>query len=240
MVAKLDLTGQRFGRLVALQDSGERRTKRTMWHCRCDCGTVSLVSVSNLRGGGTQSCGCLGRERASKRRLKHGHTKGNHISKKNISSAYVSWTAMKSRCSRKVAHNYKYYGGRGITVCDRWRDSFENFLADMGPRPPKHSLDRINNDGNYEPGNCRWASDIVQKRNKRSVALVEYDGRSRHIADWAVEIGISHEILYRRLRMGWSVARAFTQPPRIRAAYARITEAFEAREAAFKQPEMAV
>ena len=121
------------------------------------------------------------------------------------------------RCEDSSGHNYHLYGGRGITVCERWRNSFAAFLADMG-RPPSsaHSLDRVDNDGNYEPGNCRWATMPEQMRNARTTRMIEFDGRIQCLKDWAKETGVPSASICRRLGLGWPIRRALTTPNRIR------------------------
>lgn len=159
-----DLTGHRFGRLTVICRA-ENKGTATQWLCVCDCGTRRPFRATNLQKGHTQSCGCLHRERAGiagRFSKKHGH----HINGKP-SPEYIVWTAMKARCTYSNHISFKYYGGRGIKVCARWLDNFSNFLADMGARPAGSSLDRINPDGDYEPGNCRWATSREQARNKQ-------------------------------------------------------------------------
>ena len=158
-----DITGQKFGRLIVIGFSGIDKYGKAQWKCKCACGKEVIAQSYLLRSGTTSSCGCLRREVTAKKNYKHGHTTNGVFS-----TEYHSWNDMKTRCYNKHRHNYKYYGGRGIKVCKRWRDSFSDFLQDMGRKPsPKHSIDRINNDGNYEPGNCRWATHSQQMRNRR-------------------------------------------------------------------------
>src|SRR5262245_38243903 len=168
-----DLTGQRFGRLLVVG----RQSKK--WECRCDCGQTKFIEGYSLRAGLTKSCGCLHNELLAARNHKHGDTKRGSRARENR-----IWTNMLSRCYNPRATDYSYYGGRGITVCLRWEESYPAFLADMGRCPPGHSIDRINNDGNYEPGNCRWASLVEQARNRRGrLSRWTLDGTPTTIAE---------------------------------------------------------
>lgn len=159
MPPRLDLTGQRFGRLVALSPTRDRY--RIMWSCRCDCGAESTVTVGDLRHGATTSCGCWRRESSSLRSRTHGDSRRNP-------KEYRIWRNIKTRCTNDAVAGYVNYGARGISMCDRWNESYEAFLEDMGRSPPGTSIDRIDNSRGYEPGNCRWATATTQARNTRT------------------------------------------------------------------------
>lgn len=204
---KVNLTGKTFGRLTVLGPSELRqradgRNKR-FWLCLCDCGVEKYIPGNSLNTGRTSSCGCLQAEVISKLRKTHGCAG---------SAYYRTWSCMIQRCTNRANPKWKLYGGRGITVCERWA-SFENFLADMGPRPStKHTIDRKDNDGNYEPSNCRWATQSEQQNNKRNNFRVTWQGRTQTVTEWGRELGFSNLALSQRLRAGWTVERALTTP----------------------------
>lgn len=194
-----DLTGRRFGRLIVLEYAGKRQTNHR-WLCECDCGKRTTVESGHLRSGVTKSCGCLQKEKVTR----HGKCK---------TPEYKVWDNMISRCTSPTYIGYANYGDRGITVCERWRNSFAAFLKDMGLRPsPNHSIDRVNNEGNYEKANCRWATRRQQQRNRRRNRLLTFKGKTMCLAEWAERINMPYFTLHGRLRLGWSVERALLTP----------------------------
>lgn len=204
---KQNLAGLVFGRLTVIAHSPDEGGP-SKWRCICECGTEKVITGGLLTSGNTRSCGCLNRELTRVRNRVHGHCTEYHSSK-----AYQTWQNMRRRCFDKTNKRFAEYGGRGITVCERWL-SFENFLSDMGEPPsPKHSIDRIDNHGDYEPRNCRWAQGDVQVRNRRNARLLTFDGRTQNLCDWAAEIGMKFDTLAARLDMyGMSVEEALTKP----------------------------
>ncbi len=200
----IDLTGQTFGKLTVLREDEPsyiikrptNKLQRTRyWVCQCVCGQQSSVRQSYLRNGHTTSCGCSFREALGHRRT-HGHA-GD--------VTYNIWQGMLNRCRNPKVRIYKNYGGRGINVCERWR-SFENFLEDMGERPsPNHSIDRRNNDGDYSPENCYWATRVEQNNNKRNNHVLTKDGHSLTLAQWSRLLQRHPTTLQRRLKRGLSI-----------------------------------
>lgn len=194
-----DLTGMKFGRLVAIGCVGTRRGR---WKCRCDCGCEKVLRRHILLDGITQSCGCLRRDRAAASRKTHGLSQ---------TPSYSSWIAMIRRCTDPTQSFFARYGGRGISICARWM-KFENFLADMGHRPAGTTIDRIDNNGNYEPGNCRWATRKEQSRNLSVNRIISFRGESLCLTAWAERIGFAPRVLTKRFKCGWSVEKALTTP----------------------------
>ena len=201
------VVGGKVGRLLLLKEVRMPHGKGTDagYLCKCDCGNEKKVLRSNLLSGAVVSCGCFHKEAASKSSKKHGKS-GDRV--------YSAWADMKSRCYDKNHISYERYGGRGITVCDKWKNSFEAFYEDMGDPPADdYSIDRIDNNGNYEPGNCRWATPKQQSRNRRSCVMVEYNGEKMCITDLAEKLGMSAQLLRSRIKRGWDLDSAINTPP---------------------------
>ena len=220
MPVLLDLSGCRFERLLVLgrapkiivkKDSASayNRWPSTRWFCRCDCGKEITADTDKLRSGNTKSCGCLQREKAGNRVRRHGlsHTPEWRV-----------WRSMRERCHIRP---HARYGGRGISVCERWRGErdFPNFIADMGFRPtPKHSLERIDNDGPYSPENCKWATRLEQANNTCASRRLTLNGQTKTLAQWGRFLGVNPSSIANRLYHGWSHERALSQPFRVRSA----------------------
>jgi hypothetical protein len=203
---RIDETGKRYFRLHVLKfDCVKNNTAH--WLCKCDCGTVKSIAGPHLRFGKTRSCGCFFRDVAKVINKTHGYASNGEIS-----STYKIWVGMKKRCLNVNDRAFKYYGGRGIKVCERWVNSFENFLADMGERPVGKSLGRINNDGNYCPENCRWETDIQQANNSRNCRYINFGGKIQPATAWAHELGLAPSVLLWRLNNDWTIEQAFTTP----------------------------
>lgn len=200
-----DLTGQRFGRLVAIEPIGKTDVGNVVWRCKCDCGNVKDVSTKYL-GRGTASCGCYAQELRVMRSTKHGRRR---------TRLYDVHKGMLQRCNNPNAHEYENYGGRGIRVCSEWLE-FENFAkwADAnGYKEANHgecTLDRINPNGNYEPSNCRFVDMKTQQRNRRNNRLIEYNGETHCMKEWADIAGIAYGTFQKRIYAGWSMERAMT------------------------------
>lgn len=172
----------------------------TMWLCLCDCGKHKIIWQANLRLGRSRSCGCIRSEQGAARFAVTKRTHGM-----SASVEYKTWASMINRCTNTMAENFTLYGGRGITVCETWRASFEAFFADMGPRPSaRHSIERTNNEAGYSPGNCVWALPAQQANNRRNTILIDYGGEQLGVAALAVLTGIPRNALYGRLKRGLS------------------------------------
>lgn len=201
-----NLIGKKFGHLM-VTGLAERRGGEILWNCRCSCDNEAVVSGPHLKSGHTKSCGCWQQESREAART-HGYS-GTRV--------YVAWNDMVRRCNPETVnkHRRQHYVNNGVIVCSRWM-KFENFLADMGEPPtPKHEVDRINNNGNYEPGNCRWATRSEQMRNQSGNKMVSCRGEIRCIAEWSDISGVPKGRISKRLKDGWDAERAIFVPPRV-------------------------
>lgn len=192
----IDETGNRYGILTVIKMVGSDRFGQSRWECICDCGNTTIVSGGNLRRGLVKSCGCRGKNTEK-------HSKTN-------TRLYRIWSCMKGRCRNRNILAYKDYGGRGITVCDEWDNSFVAFekWALKNGYDESLTIDRIDNDGGYSPDNCRWATRLEQNRNRRSRKTIAYNGESLSVVEWAEIVGINPRTIYERLRQGWTVKEA--------------------------------
>lgn len=191
-----DLTGKTFGRWTVLGKSDKQAENRTWWECLCSCGKAGTIRRSSLVSKATLSCGCLQIESNKKNKTTHGLSR---------TKVYCAWESMLARCLKPQTKNFHNYGGRGIKVCKRWM-KFENFLSDMGEPPTKkHSLDRIETDGNYEPGNCRWATNRTQQNNRRNNRRIVFNGETLTMTEWSEVSGVPAYTIFNRLKRGWSI-----------------------------------
>lgn len=199
-----DIAGQRFGRLLAISFSHLNKHSNAIWNCICDCGNYHQAKTADLISGATTSCGCRQKEMHAARRTRNG-----------LSShpLYQVYRGMISRCYDPSCEQYPRYGERGITVCARWLDSFDNFIADVGPKPsPEYSLDRIDNNLGYSPDNVRWATSFEQMNNTRANHPLTYNNQTFTITQWSRIVGIASQTIAKRLKAGWTVERALSEP----------------------------
>ena len=205
MGKKLDLTGHVYGKLAILHELKYPKPKRISWVCQCSCGNLCTVTTTELRCGDTKSCGCTHKEQLIARNYKHGNSK---------SSEYHTWQSLRDRCLNPKNKMYKHYGARGISVCSEWLNSFENFYKDMGNKPTcKHSIDRINNNGNYCLENCRWVTQKVQVNNSRLARKITHPVTKESLccSDWSKRLRGNRQLVSARINTyGWSEERAIT------------------------------
>jgi hypothetical protein len=194
---RIDISGQRFGRLLVIKFTHTDKNKYACWECKCDCGNITNVPGKVLRSKKTKSCGCLHEEmHKAGLNLKHGMC---------YSREYKCWISMKNRCENANYKDYRYYGGRGIKVCQEWITSFETFYNDLGPKPPKFTLERIENDGDYKKSNCKWASRLEQSNNTRLNHNITFKGETLSISRWAEKAKIDKHIILNRIRRGYPI-----------------------------------
>jgi hypothetical protein len=192
---KYDIANNRFGKLTAIS-----YLHKGLWNCTCDCGSKTIQQSSAMREGRVVSCGCYGKTL--------GHLNATHGM--SLTKEYKVWQQMKKRCLDKKDKSFSNYGGRGISVCEKWINSFECFISDIGGRPNGMSLDRIDVNGNYEPSNCRWASMKTQARNKTNNQIITFNGVSACLSEWEEITGIKHGTIRRRIKNGWSIEDALS------------------------------
>lgn len=203
-----NIKGDRFGRLSFIENRGRDKWSHRIVLWKCDCGNEKEILYKEVSGGRTSSCGCYRKEVTSSRSKKHGFAGNSNVSKRP-SAEYSTWVGIKDRCHNENCYAYKYYGKMGIIVCDRWINSFENFLSDMGKKPSKkHSIDRYpDTNGNYEPSNCRWATTPQQARNKNNNVWHEHNGIRLVITDWAKMLNVDCSQLRRKIeKIGFAEA----------------------------------
>ena len=203
--------GQRYGRLLAIERIGGK-AQRYPWRLQCDCGNETITTADKVRSGHTASCGCLHQEALKKheiRSYRHGHARKNHAT-----AEYKIWAGIIARSCNPKKGSFKNYGGRGITVCDRWLTSFKDFYTDMGPRPSGYSIERKNNNLGYSPENCIWIPRNEQARNTRRNHIVYYAGKQLILEDACRLAGINSKVVHRRLGSGWNIDRALSTPVR--------------------------
>lgn len=202
-----DIAGQKFGRLTALGPVGKTKHRRVIWLCQCECGKQLAVVYPSLARGLTQSCGCLRKEIAADKATKHGLA---------FHPFYSVWAGIINRCENPDFLRHETWGGRGIRICDEWRHDFPAFLSHISGlahyAEQGYSIDRIDNSKGYFPGNIRFATPVEQGQNTRRNHLLTYNNKTQCIAAWAKELGIHRSIIHNRLRGGWSVERALSQP----------------------------
>lgn len=200
-----DIQGEKFSRWTAISYAGPINGKHH-WNCACECGRTGRIDGTSLRIGNSKSCGCYKADNPGAKT--HGATCSNRVN-----AEYKCWLHMIARCTNPSEGGYERYGERGISVCERWITSFEAFRDDMGPRPSaRNSIDRIDNNGNYEPSNCRWATQLQQVRNRSNTRTLTFMGETKTLQEWADERGIKYPTLYRRVViMGQSANQALTQ-----------------------------
>ena len=197
-----DLQGLRFGKWQVVSQIAERgKFGEVLWNCVCDCGNLGKVRTANLMRNISKSCGCRQHENT------HNMTG---------TKTFKSWESMKQRCLNKNSPDYHRYGGRGVSVCDRWVNSFDNFLSDMGLRPDGKTLDRLDVNGNYTPENCRWATQEEQNQNKRKTLKITAFGETKTVHEWAAQYNLAARVIIERIKVGWDAEKALLTPNRKR------------------------
>jgi hypothetical protein len=200
MPKKVEMIGMKFNKLTVLEQNATSESKKLHYRCACECGAFSIVDGAALRSGNTKSCGCRRKVVSSDKAFKHGYVG---------TKTYGVWESIKKRCLDTKNRSYKDYGGRGITICDEWKDNFLSFLKDMGEAPEKCVIDRIDNEKSYEPGNCRWITQKENCRNKRNNIRLSLGGETRLLVEWAELLNVSQTILRKRHARGFTDEQVF-------------------------------
>lgn len=204
----VNIVNQKFGRLLALGPVGRGNDGGILWHCRCDCGAEPIVAGAHLRSGHSTSCGCYQSDVTTKRSTSHGMSR---------TKEYQAWLSMVKRCTNPNDSYYADYGGRGITVCDEWRSNFVAFYDHIGKMSFEGAtVDRIDNELGYIPGNVKWSTQKEQARNRRDNRLIAYNGKTQCLSAWEEETGIHRMTLDTRIAMGWPIDKVLTEPVRKR------------------------
>lgn len=201
----IDLVDKKFGRLTVIKEYGKNRHGLSKWLCKCDCGNEVIVWGNHLKAGNTKSCGCLQKEIARKNSTKHGCCKER---------IYTAWANMKNRCHNEKHPEYKYYGGKGVKVCEEWLHDFQSFhkWAMANGYAENLTIDRIDNNGNYTPSNCRWTTWKEQQNNRSNNALITYKEETKTLAQWAETTGIAYYTLWQRINtLHWNTEEALTR-----------------------------
>lgn len=200
----IDYTGQTIGQFTIIKFVGRDKYKSALWECQCSCGTIKIIRVSSLKSGAIKSCGCFKKSHLIS--ISTNHNQGKH-------PLYSTYAQMIHRCTNPNSKNYHRYGGRGIKVCKEWLGNPEQFFKDMGPKPtPKHSIDRINNDGDYSPDNCRWATNKEQSNNQSTNHLITFNGETKNIQQWSEAFNLNQNTFHSRILHGWSIDRILSEP----------------------------
>lgn len=200
----VDISNMEFGRLTALGPTGRGNDGGILWHCRCICGKETIVTGAHLRSGHTTSCGCYQSDITTERSTSHGMSR---------TKEYQVWCSMNERCRNPNNRHYRDYGGRGIVVCEEWKEDFVVFHDYMGDLPFKGAtVDRINNELGYFPGNVKWSTQTEQARNRRNNTMLTYNGKTQSMSAWAEEAGMGHSTIQTRMKLGWPIDKVLTEP----------------------------
>jgi hypothetical protein len=212
---RYDITGREFNRLTVLGYAGKNKHNNNLWNCRCKCRNEIIVESHSLICGNTKSCGCLQKEKATitllNMSMTHGLSRDKNHQKTRL---YRIWAGIRTRCLNSNDKTFKNYGQRGICICNEWKNNFKVFhdWAIANGYSDNLTIERINNDGDYEPSNCKWADDIEQANNKRTSRIITFNGMAKTLSQWAKYYNINYNMLFERLKRGWTFEKAITTP----------------------------